>query len=94
LLCSSQRTITHKYLPAILSEKEKRSEADIFSFLIRDPKHSWALQTLSGIVLQTDVWPISKETLKRKHFKIFVKFTNEISFDKFNEVSNPLPQAS
>jgi hypothetical protein len=29
-----------------------------------------------------------------QHFKIFVKFTNEISFDKLNEVSNPLRQAS
>jgi hypothetical protein len=45
-------------------------------------------------VLQTDVWPISKETLIRKHFKIFVKFTNEISFDELNELSNPLPQTS
>ena len=24
-----------------------------------------------------------------KHFKVFVKFTNEISFDKLNEVLNP-----
>jgi hypothetical protein len=45
-------------------------------------------------VLRTDVWPISKETLIRKHFKIIVKFTNEIFFDKLNEKSNPLCQAS
>jgi hypothetical protein len=51
--------------------------------------------SLISTVLQTDVWPISKETLVRKHFKIFVKFSNEISFDKLNEVvPNPLPQAS
>jgi hypothetical protein len=42
----------------------------------------------------TDDWPISKETLTRKHFKIFVKFTNEISFGNLNELSNPLRQAS
>jgi hypothetical protein len=52
------------------------------------------IDRLISTVLQTDVWPISKETLIRKYFKIFVKFTNEISFDKFNEVSIPLPQAS
>jgi hypothetical protein len=39
---------------------------------------------LTSAVLQTDVWPISKETLIRKHFKIFVKFTNKISFEKLN----------
>jgi hypothetical protein len=50
--------------------------------------------SLISTVLQTDVWPISKETLIRKHLKIFVKFTNEISFDKRNEVSNPPCQAS
>jgi hypothetical protein len=49
---------------------------------------------LISTVLQTDVWPICKKTLIRKHFKIFVKFTNEIPFDKLNEVSNPLPQTS
>jgi hypothetical protein len=49
---------------------------------------------LISTVLQTDVWPISKETLIRKHFKIFVKFTNGISFDKLNEVSNPPCHAS
>jgi hypothetical protein len=50
--------------------------------------------SLISTVLQTDVWPIGKETLIRKHFNIFVKFTNEISFDKINEVSNPLRQTS
>jgi hypothetical protein len=45
--------------------------------------------SLISTVLNTDVWPIIKKTLKRKHFKIFVKFTNEISFDKLNEVPNP-----
>jgi hypothetical protein len=50
--------------------------------------------SLISTALQTDVWSISKETLIRKHFKIFVKFTNEFSFDKLNEVSNPPCQAS
>jgi hypothetical protein len=50
--------------------------------------------SLRSTVLQSDVWPISKETLIRKHFKIFVQFINEISFDKINEVSNPPCQAS
>jgi len=45
--------------------------------------------SLISTVLKTDVWSISKKKLIRKHFKIFVKFTNEISFDKLNEVSNP-----
>jgi hypothetical protein len=49
--------------------------------------------SLISTVLKTDVWPISKNTLIRKHFQIFVKFTNEISFDKFNKVSNPPYQA-
>jgi hypothetical protein len=40
---------------------------------------------LISTVLMTDVWPISKNRLIRKHFKIFAKFTNEI-FDKLNEV--------
>jgi len=44
--------------------------------------------SLISTVLQTDVWPVSKKTLIRKYFKIFVKFTNEISFNKLNEVSN------
>ena len=37
-------------------------------------------------VSKTDIWPISKNELIRKHFKLFTKFTNEISFDKLNEV--------
>jgi hypothetical protein len=37
-------------------------------------------------VLKTDVWPISKDKMIRKQFKTFDKFTNEISFDKLNEV--------
>jgi len=45
--------------------------------------------SLISTVLKTDVWPISKNKLIKKHFKIFVKFTNEISFDKLNEVLNP-----
>jgi hypothetical protein len=40
--------------------------------------------SLISAVLKTDVWPIGKKTLIRKHFKIFFKFTNEISFDKIN----------
>jgi hypothetical protein len=43
---------------------------------------------------QTDTWPISKETLKRKHFKIFAQFINEIRFDKLNEVTNTPSQGS
>ena len=46
--------------------------------------------SLTSTVLKTDIWPISKNKLIRKHFKIFVKFTNEISFDKLTEVLNPL----
>jgi hypothetical protein len=44
---------------------------------------------LISTVLKTDVWPISKNDLIRKHLKILAKFTNEISFDKFNELLNP-----
>jgi len=36
--------------------------------------------------LDTDVWPVSKDKLIRKHFKTFAKFINEISFDNLNEV--------
>jgi hypothetical protein len=49
--------------------------------------------SLISTVLKTDVWPISKKTLISKHFKIFVKFTKEISFDKLNKMSNPPYQA-
>jgi hypothetical protein len=51
-------------------------------------------ESLRSTVLQTGTWPISKETLIRKHFKIFVQFINEISFDKLNEVSNTPCQGS
>ena len=37
-------------------------------------------------VSKTDVWPVSKNELIRKHFKLFAKFTNGISFDRLNEV--------
>ena len=37
---------------------------------------------LTTNVLKTNVWPISKSELIRKHFKAFFKFTNEILFDK------------
>jgi hypothetical protein len=47
---------------------------------------------LVSTVLKTDVWPISKNKLIRKHFKVFAKFTNEISLDRFNEVLNVLHQ--
>jgi hypothetical protein len=57
--------------------------------LLNKERHS-----LMSTVLQTDVWPISKNPLTRKRFKIFVKFFNEISFDKLNEVSNPPCQAN
>jgi hypothetical protein len=43
---------------------------------------------LISTVLKTDVWPMSKNKLIRKHYKIFAKFTNEISFDKLKEVLN------
>jgi triacylglycerol esterase/lipase EstA (alpha/beta hydrolase family) len=45
--------------------------------------------SLKSSVLKTDIWPIIKNRLKREHFKIFAKFTNEISFNKLNEVLNP-----
>jgi hypothetical protein len=44
--------------------------------------------SLISTVLKTDVWPLSKNALIRKHYKIFAKFTNEIAFDKINEVLN------
>jgi len=42
--------------------------------------------SLISRVLKTDVWPISKDKLIKKHFKTFAEFTNEISFDNLNEV--------
>jgi hypothetical protein len=47
---------------------------------------------LTSTVLKIDIWPISKNKLIRKQLKIFVKLTNEISFDKLNEVLNPSHQ--
>jgi hypothetical protein len=44
---------------------------------------------LISTILKTDVWPINKNKLIRKHFKTFAKFTNEISFDELNEMLNP-----
>jgi hypothetical protein len=44
--------------------------------------------SLPSTVLKTDVWSISKNKLMRKNFKISVKFTHEISFDKLNEMLN------
>jgi len=41
---------------------------------------------LISTVLKTDVWPISKDKLIRKHFRTFAEFTNKISFDNLNEV--------
>jgi hypothetical protein len=38
-------------------------------------------------VSKTDIWLTSKNELIRKHYKLFTKFTNEISFDKLNELS-------
>jgi len=37
---------------------------------------------LTTNIFKTDVWPVSKSELIRKHFKAFFKFTNDISFDK------------
>jgi hypothetical protein len=48
--------------------------------------------SLLSTVLNTGVWPTSKNELIRKHYKIFAKFTDEISFDKQNEVLNPSHQ--
>jgi len=50
--------------------------------------------SLISTVLKDDVWPISKNTLISKHFKISVKFTNKTSFDKLNDVSNQPCQAN
>jgi hypothetical protein len=45
-------------------------------------------------VIRTDTWPTSKETLIKKHLIAFVKFTNEIAFDKLNEMTNLAQQPS
>jgi len=49
--------------------------------------------SVTSTVLKTDIWPISKNKFIRKHFKIFAKFTNGISFDKLSEVLSPSYQA-
>jgi hypothetical protein len=38
----------------------------------------------------TDVWPLSKHKLIMNYYKIFSKLTNEIYFDKLNEVLKQL----
>jgi hypothetical protein len=38
--------------------------------------------SLISTVVKTDVWPIDKKHLIRKHYQPFVKFINKISFDK------------
>jgi hypothetical protein len=38
--------------------------------------------SLISTVVKTDVWPIGKKHLIRKHYQPFVKFINKISFDK------------
>jgi hypothetical protein len=48
--------------------------------------------SLISTVLKTDFWPLSKNDLIRKHFKIFATFTNEIAFNKLNEMLNPSHQ--
>ena len=40
---------------------------------------------LTTDILKTNVWPISKSELIRKHFKALFKFTNDISFDKLRK---------
>ena len=40
---------------------------------------------LTTNIFKTDVWPVSKSELIRKHFKAFFKFTNDISFDKLTK---------
>jgi hypothetical protein len=41
--------------------------------------------SLISAVSKPDGWPINKHTLMSKHYKLFVRFTNQISFDKLNE---------
>jgi hypothetical protein len=42
---------------------------------------------LTTNILKTNVWPISKSELIRKHFKAFYEFTNDISFDNLTTVN-------
>jgi hypothetical protein len=37
-------------------------------------------------VAKTDNWPIGKNGLIREHFKLFSKFSHEISLEKLNEM--------
>jgi len=43
---------------------------------------------LTTTILKTDVWPMSKPELIKKHYKTFLKFTNAIVIDK---LTNPKP---
>ena len=45
--------------------------------------------SLISAASKSDGWPISKYTLISKHYKSFVRFTNQISFDKLNEFIIP-----
>jgi hypothetical protein len=51
-------------------------------------------EKLISKIIRTDTWPTSKETLIKKHLIAFVKFTNEIAFDKLNEMTNLAQQSS
>jgi hypothetical protein len=44
--------------------------------------------SLLSAVVKTDVWLIDKKHLIRKHYKLFVKFINKISFDKLTNDTN------
>ena len=46
------------------------------------PQHEPCGHPLVTNILKTNVWPISKSELIGKHFKVFYKFINYISFDK------------
>jgi hypothetical protein len=41
--------------------------------------------SLISAVSKPDGWPINKHTLISKHYKSFVRFTNQIAFEKLNE---------
>ena len=45
--------------------------------------------SLISAASKSEGWPISKYTLISKHYKSFVRFTNQISFDKLNEFIIP-----
>jgi len=40
---------------------------------------------LISAVSKPDGWPINKHTLISKHYKSFIRFTNQIALDKLNE---------